>query len=110
MWTSLAADRFVQHFELDQVRDMALVPPVDVSSCCGANPHLWKTEFSFYPIRHFLCHLVQSTQLLQTLGFSFLHNVFHLLSAMTCCYHQRVKDLCIDVSAALCLALRKMAI
>lgn len=64
MWTQLAADRFVQYFELDQVRDMALASPADVSSCWGANPQLWKTKISFYPIRHFPCHLVQSTELL----------------------------------------------
>lgn len=82
MWTWLAGDRFVQRFELDQVRDRALASPADGSSCWAANPQLWKTVFSLYHIRHFPYHLVQSTQLLQTLDFSFLQIIFHCLSAV----------------------------
>lgn len=55
---------FVQHFKLDQARDTALASPADVSSSRDASPQLWKTEFSFYPIRYFPCRFIQSTELL----------------------------------------------
>lgn len=47
MWSKLAAGRFVQHMELGQIRDTALAPPADVSSCWSAKLQIWKTGVGF---------------------------------------------------------------
>lgn len=93
---------------------------LQMGAAAGCYPQLWKLGSVSIPSDRnnnnnnyyyyycllilMLCHLVQSTRLLQTLDFSFLQIIFHCLSAVGWCSHHRAKGVCTGLGAALCPA------